>query len=118
MASDQFVCQWKFLSRSSIASVFLLDIILPREDSDPIKHEIVAVSTTGNNERVQKWLAEHKVPNMSSVKVYNSWEKMLQKGDFDVIYISTSLHITLSTINMYSRPLRINEMCLSRSQRP
>ena len=89
MASDQFVYRWAFLSCSSIASVFLPDIILPREDSDPIKHEIVAVSTTGNNERVQKWPAEHKVPNMSSVKIYSSWEKMLREGDFDVVYIST-----------------------------
>jgi dihydrodiol dehydrogenase / D-xylose 1-dehydrogenase (NADP) len=89
MGSDQFVCRWAFPSRSSIASVFLSDIVLLREDSDPIKHEIVAVSTTGSHERVQKWLAEHNVPNASSVKIYSSWEKMLEEGDFDIMYIST-----------------------------
>jgi predicted dehydrogenase len=90
MASNkQFTCRWAFLSCSSIASVFLPDIILPRDDSEPIKHEIVAVSTTGANERVQNWLAEHKVPNASSVKIYNSWQEMLETGDFDIVYIST-----------------------------
>lgn len=89
MGDDKFICRWAFLSCSSISSVFLPDIILPREDSDHIKHEIIAVSTTGSNQRVQKWLAEHKVPNASSVKIYNSWEKMLQEGDFDIVYIST-----------------------------
>jgi predicted dehydrogenase len=84
-----FVCRWAFLSCSSIALVFPLDIILSRDDSDPIKHEIVVVSTTGANERVQKWLAEHKVPNASSLKIYSSWEQMLQNGDFDIVYIST-----------------------------
>jgi predicted dehydrogenase len=87
--SNQFVCRWAFLSCSSIASVFLPDIILPRDASEPIKHEIVAVSTTGSDERVKNWLAEHKVSNAASVKIYNSWEEMLKTGDFDVVYIST-----------------------------
>lgn len=89
MASNQFVYRWAFLSRSSIASVFLPNIILPSEDLDSIMLKTVAVSTTGSNERVQKRLVEHKVPIMSSVKIYNPWEKMLQEGDFDVVYIST-----------------------------
>ena len=95
MAQQQFTCRWAFLSCSSIASVFLPDIILPRDDSDPIKHEIVAISTTGPHERVQKWLTEeHKVPNASSVRIYSSWEEMLRNGDFDIVYISTphSIH--------------------------
>jgi dihydrodiol dehydrogenase / D-xylose 1-dehydrogenase (NADP) len=89
MGNNQFICRWAFLSCSSIASVFLPDIILPREDSNPIKHEIVAVSTTGSDKRVQKWLAEHKVPKAASVKIYNSWEKILQEGDSNIVYIST-----------------------------
>lgn len=28
-------------------------------------------------------------PKAASVKIYNSWEKMLEEGDFDIAYIST-----------------------------
>lgn len=49
----------------------------------------MAISTTGGEERAQKWLLDNKVPKASSVDVYHSWEKMLQEGSFDIVYIST-----------------------------
>ncbi|KAK8207604.1 hypothetical protein M8818_004258 [Zalaria obscura] len=81
--------RWAALSLSNIAAVFLPDILLPRDDSDEVEHELVAVSTTGSRERADKWFADNKIPNASSIQLYNSWEKMLEEGDFDVVYIST-----------------------------
>ena len=89
MIQEKYTCRWAALSLSSIAGVFLPDILLPREASDRISHELVAVSTTGSKERAASWFEEHKIPNADSVKVYQSWEEMLEKGDFDVVYIST-----------------------------
>lgn len=89
MAQGQYTCRWAALSLSNIASVFLPDLLQPRPDSEPIQHELVCVSTTGGNERAAKWMNENKIPNQESVKVYNSWEEMLEKGDFDIVYIST-----------------------------
>jgi predicted dehydrogenase len=89
MNNEKFTCRWAALSLSNIASVFLPDILLPREDSERISHELVAVSTTGSKERAASWFNEHKIPNASSIKVYQSWEEMLEKGDFDIVYIST-----------------------------
>jgi len=89
MSQNQFTCRWAALSLSNIASVFLPDVLLPREASSSIKHELVSVSTTGGASRAADWLAENKIPNADSITVYHSWEEMLEKGDFDVVYIST-----------------------------
>lgn len=89
MNQDKFKCRWAALSLSSIAGVFLPDISLPREASERISHELVAVSTTGSKERAASWFNEYKIPNANSVTVYQSWEEMLEKGDFDIVYIST-----------------------------
>lgn len=89
MSQNQFTCRWAVLSLSNIASVFLPDVLLPREASSSIKHELVSVSTTGGASRAADWLAENKIPNADSITVYHSWEEMLEKGDFDVVYIST-----------------------------
>jgi len=89
MNQDKFTCRWAALSLSSIAGVFLPDILLPREASERISHELVAVSTTGSKERAASWFNEYKIPNANSVTIYQSWEEMLEKGDFDIVYIST-----------------------------
>lgn len=89
MAQRQFTCRWAALSLSNIASVFLPDLLLPRESSTDIKHELVAVSTTGSASRASDWLTQHKIPNAESVAVYHSWEEMLEHGGFDVVYVST-----------------------------
>ena len=88
MGSKQFTCRWAALSLSSIAGVFIPDIQLPREDSETIKHELVAVSTTGSEERARTWFKENKIMNSDSVKIYHDWQEMLQKAEFDVVYIS------------------------------
>lgn len=89
MAQERFTCRWAALSLSNIASVFLPDLLLPRADSARIQHELVAISTTGTKERAASWLNEHKIPHAESMPVYHSWEELLEKGDFDVVYIST-----------------------------
>ena len=80
-------CRWAALSLSSIASVFLPDLI-GREDAQ-FDHKLIAISTTGSNERAQKWLQDNKIPEADSIVVYNSWETMLQQGGYDIVYIST-----------------------------
>ena len=80
-------CRWAALSLSSIASVFLPDLI-GREDAQ-FDHKLVAISTTGSNERAQNWLQDNKIPDADSIVVYNSWETMLQQGGYDIVYIST-----------------------------
>lgn len=89
MTCEPRTCRWAALSLSSIASVFIPDILLPRDLSETIKHELVAVSTTGSNERAQSWLKDNKVPSPESIKIYHDWKVMLAEGDFDVVYIST-----------------------------
>lgn len=89
MAQGQFTCRWAALSLSSIASIFLPDLLLPRESSASIKHELVSVSTTGSASRAAGWLAQHRIPDAEAVTIYHSWEEMLENGDFDVVYIST-----------------------------
>ena len=89
MADKEFTCRWAALSLSSIAGVFIPDIQLPRQDSETIKHELVAVSTTGSDEKAHNWFKENQVVNTDSVKIYHDWQKMLEKADFDVVYIST-----------------------------
>lgn len=81
------VCRWAGLSLSSIASTFFQDL-LGREGAQ-YEHKLVAISTTGSKERAQKWLAENKVADAESVVIYHSWETMLHKGGFDIVYIST-----------------------------
>lgn len=80
-------CRWAALSLSTIASVFLPDL-LGREDAQ-FEHKLVAVSTTGSNERAQRWLKDNKIPDPESIVVYHSWQTMLQQADFDIVYIST-----------------------------
>jgi len=94
MNQKTFTCRWAALSLSSIAGVFLPDILLPRDSSENISHELVAISTTGTRERAASWFEEYKVPNSDYVKIYHSWEELLENGDFDIVYISTphSLH--------------------------
>lgn len=89
MTESKFTCRWAALSLSNISSVFLPDILLPRPESDHIEHTLAAISTTGTRERATSWLAENKIPNPDSITIYQSWEEMLEKGDFDVVYIST-----------------------------
>jgi predicted dehydrogenase len=80
-------CRWAALSLSNIASVFLPDL-LGREDAE-YEHKLVAISTTGSNERAQKWFKDNKIPDPDSIVVYNSWRTMLEQDDFDIVYIST-----------------------------
>ena len=89
MAHENRTCRWAALSLSSIASVFVPDILLPREASASIKHELVAVSTTGSKDRAVSWLKENKVPKLDTVNIYLDWNEMLEKADFDAVYIST-----------------------------
>ncbi|CAK7236316.1 hypothetical protein SCUCBS95973_009567 [Sporothrix curviconia] len=90
MSSSPFTCRWALLGLSSIAVTFVEDLLLEREASDPIRHEVVCVSTTGTVERARKWLADRNVPGAdAAVKVYSSSDEMLASGDFDVVYIST-----------------------------
>ncbi|CAK7243419.1 MAG: hypothetical protein STHCBS139747_004941 [Sporothrix thermara] len=88
--SSPFTCRWALLGLSGIAVTFVEDLLLPRDASDPIRHEVVCVSTTGSVERARKWLADRKVPGAdSAVTVYSSSDEMLASADFDVVYIST-----------------------------
>lgn len=89
MAGRSFSCQWAALSLSTIAGVFIPDIQLPREESETIRHKLVAVSTTGSEKRAHAWFEENKVVDSSLVKIYYDWEIMLEEADFDVVYIST-----------------------------
>lgn len=89
MTSPRITCRWAALSLSAIAETFFPDILLPRDSSDPIHHELVALSTRGSNERASSWLQDQKIPNPEAVQYFSSWEKMLEEGDFDVVYIST-----------------------------
>lgn len=89
MAQETFRCRWALLSLSTIACTFVPDLLLPRDASDPITHEVVALSTTKTRENAETWLQENGVPNASSVSIYSSWEEMLTSADFDIVYIST-----------------------------
>lgn len=85
--STKPLCRWAALSLSSIASTFFTDL-LGREGAQ-FDYQLVAISTTGSEERAKKWLADHKVSNAASVVIYQSWQTMLQQGKFDIVYIST-----------------------------
>ncbi|KAF7196206.1 putative D-xylose 1-dehydrogenase (NADP(+)) [Pseudocercospora fuligena] len=89
MASKPTTCRWAALSLSNIASVFFPDILTAPESSTGISHTLVELSTTGSNERAKTWLADNKIPNSEKVHIHNDWKKMLDEGDFDVVYIST-----------------------------
>lgn len=82
------MCCWAALSLSNIAAVFLPDILLSCDSSDPVKHELVAISTTVSRERAASWFKDNKIPNPEGIKLCHPWE-MLERGDFDVVYIST-----------------------------
>ncbi|KAK5074639.1 hypothetical protein LTR70_010085 [Exophiala xenobiotica] len=90
--SDRKVCRWAALSLSNIASVFFPDL-LGREQSS-FEHKLVAVSSTKSQDAVKPWLNTQSVPNAESITIFSSWEQMLEKGDFDIVYISSphSLH--------------------------
>ena len=94
MAGPSSTCRWAALSLSSIAIVFLGDLLLARGDDDRIHHSLVSVSTTGTKERAEKWFVDNKIARPTDLKLYHSWEMMLEEGDFDIVYISTphSLH--------------------------
>lgn len=87
---DHFQCRWAALSLSSIAAVFVPDLLQSHDSSDKsISHKLVAVSTTSGADRAHSWLKEQSVSNIDDVAVYHSWEEMLEKADFDIVYIST-----------------------------
>jgi dihydrodiol dehydrogenase / D-xylose 1-dehydrogenase (NADP) len=87
-------CRWALLGLSGISELFVPDLLLPRPESSTLHHRITAVSTTGSVDRARQWLAQRNVPEPSSVQVYSSYERMLETGGFDIVYISTphSLH--------------------------
>jgi hypothetical protein len=72
MSQEQFTCRWAALSLSNIAAAFLPEVLLPRNFTDPIKHELVAISTTGSLERAALWFKDNKIPNSEAVKIYQS----------------------------------------------
>ena len=86
---ETFKCRWAALSLSSIAGVFVPDLLEQHDCHSSIEHKLVAISTTGTNERAASWLREHKVADADLIVVHHSWEEMLEKADFDVVYIST-----------------------------
>ncbi|KAJ8608404.1 hypothetical protein MRB53_039656 [Persea americana] len=85
--AERQACRWAALSLSTIASTFFRDLL--GRQSSQFDHQLVAISTRGTEERAQKWFTENKIPNSENVTIYNSWETMLDQGDFDIIYIST-----------------------------
>ena len=87
--SSQFQCRWALLGLSNIATLFVQDLLLQRDEGDAIAHQIACVSTTGTAERAQRWLKDRKIPSAQDVTVFHSAEEMLKKGSFDVVYIST-----------------------------
>ena len=89
MSHDKFICRWAALSLSNIASVFIPDILQPREPSDSVTHELVAVSTTRSKESAASWLKQNNIPQPQTIEVYHDWTEMLENADFDVVYIST-----------------------------
>ena len=88
-STEPLRCRWAALSLSSIAGVFIPDLLQQHPGSRSIEHRLVAISTTGGAERAASWLKDHKVPDIDDVTVYHSWEQMLEKADFDAVYIST-----------------------------
>lgn len=89
MANTPFTCRWALLGLSNIATTFVDDLLLPRDASDPITHQIACVSTTGTLERAQQWLRDRKIPCPDDVTVFTSPDEMFKSGKFDIIYIST-----------------------------
>ena len=86
---ETFPCRWALLGLSGMAETFRADVLLPREDEDPISRELVTVFTTEFWDRVVPWLEDHHVPTTSRVEIFASFEKMLVKGPFDIVHVST-----------------------------
>lgn len=91
-------CRWALLGLSNIATQFVDDLLLKRDATDPISHQIACVSTTGTSERAKSWLGDRPGLNIKSVTIYTSADEMLESGDFDIVYISTPhpLHYSLA----------------------
>lgn len=87
MAETNFTCRWALIGLSSIAKTFVDDLTLPRDGT--LRHRVSCVSTTGSREKAQQWLSERSNLDLGSVDIYCTFEEMLQKGQFDVVYIST-----------------------------
>lgn len=99
MVDEQITCKWAALSLSTIAELFLRDLLEPRS-AYRVRHQLVAVSTTSGIPQAQKWLNEKQIPGAVNVKVYTSWQGMLATADFDVVYISTPhpLHYSMARV--------------------
>ena len=80
-------CRWAALSLSTIASTFITDLLACQ--SSQFNHQLVCISTTGKNERAKSWLVQNKITDHENIVIYHSWEEMLEKGNFDIVYIST-----------------------------
>ncbi|CAH0044293.1 unnamed protein product [Clonostachys solani] len=87
MTETKFTCRWALLGLSNIAKTFLDDLTIPQDGT--IQHIVSCVSTTSSKEKAQQWLAERSNLNPGGVKIYTTFEEMLQGGGFDVVYIST-----------------------------
>ncbi|VUC37878.1 unnamed protein product [Clonostachys rosea] len=87
MTESKFTCRWALLGLSNIAKTFLDDLTLPQEGA--IQHSLSCVSTTSSKEKAQQWLAERSNLDASRVQIYTTFEEMLQRGEFDIVYIST-----------------------------
>ena len=100
-------CRWAALSLTNIASVFLPDL-LGREDAE-YEHKLVAISTTGSNERAQKWFKDNKIPDPDSIVVYNSSVRLMNRSDLNSGRISDQL------INLWPKFIKIvNSSVLNR----
>ena len=62
-------CRWAALSLSSIATVFLPDLL--RQEDTEFQHELWCVSTTSSHERARKLLEGLKIPRHDVVKIYD-----------------------------------------------
>lgn len=89
MTSTKHVCRWAALSLSSIAEVFLTDLLLPRDQSETIEHKLIAISSTKTKADTQQWLGRIDGVDTNAVELYQNWQELLQKADFDIVYIST-----------------------------
>lgn len=70
-------CRWAFLGLSAIAVKFPKDLLLPRSENSQLTHELVAVGTTGGEERARVWLAEQQVLVAERVAVYMLYGDLL-----------------------------------------
>ena len=89
MGGTKVTCRWAALSLSSIAEVFLRDILLPRDQSETVEHRLAAVSSTKTKTEAQQWLQKIDGVDVDAIEFYQDWAEMLQNADFDIVYIST-----------------------------